>query len=556
MKKHFVILTLISVILIVSPFHSTTADESDYYKKVQMGLTNFEKVYGQINKHYVEEFDPYEFIRAGIDGMLNKLDPYTVFIEPESDINLRIITTGKYGGLGMEIGMRNKKVTIISPMDNSPAKRAGIRAGDIIEKINGIPVSTLSTQKVSTLLRGPIGTDVKLAISRKGYAGEINMIITRAEILIEDVNYYDFVDDNIAYVRLTGFTDKAGDEMKAAIKGLQKQNEIEGFILDLRGNSGGLLESAVEVANVFLPDNTPVVSTKGFRDGEHVFHTTSNPYLPDVPMVVLVDGGSASASEIVAGALQDLDRAIILGTETFGKGLVQKVYTIDNSLNTKLKITTAKYYIPSGRCIQKYDYTKNNGVFHSEDSLIIEKEDPPAEFYTINKRKVFEKGGISPDINIKDSDLSNLVFELYRQSVFFNFSVNFNQKNPNWPGEFEISDKILNEFYSYLDEIEFTYKVEGEENLEKFIDTAEKNKTSDNLIDTAKDLLKELQAFKKTDLKNHREEIRKALLAEIADKYFDNHTRIKFSLKNDIQLKSALEVLNNQKEYNKILAIN
>jgi carboxyl-terminal processing protease len=555
MKKPFVILTILSLVLIITPIHVTTADETDFYKKVQKGLTNFEKVYSQINQHYVEEFDPYEFVRAGIDGMLKKLDPYTVFIEPESDINLRIITTGKYGGLGMEIGMRNKKVTIISPMDNSPAKRAGIRAGDIIEKINGIAVSSMSTQKVSTLLRGPIGTDIELSVSRNGYAGEILMNITRAEILIEDVNYYDFMEDQTAYVRLTGFTDKASDELKSAIKDLQERKEIKGFILDLRGNSGGLLESAVEVANVFLPENTPVVSTKGFRDGEHEFRTTFHPYLPNVPLVVLVDGGSASASEIVAGALQDLDRAIILGTETFGKGLVQKVYNIDNSLNTKLKITTAKYYIPSGRCIQKYDYTKGNGLFSPADTTTSD-EIIPAEFYTINKRKVFEKGGISPDLNIEDSELSNLVFELYRQSAFFNFSVKHQQENPNWAGEFKIAEPILNDFYSYLSEIDFTYKVEGEENLEKFIEIAEKNKTNQSLIESAKDLLKRLQTFKNEDLENHREEIRNALLAEIADKYFDNHTRIKYSLQNDIQLKSALEVLNNQIEYNKILAIN
>jgi len=413
MKQHIILVTLLSLILIITPIHITTADETDFYKKVQKGLTNFEKVYKQINMHYVEEFDPYEFVRAGIDGMLNKLDPYTVFIEPEADINLKIITTGKYGGLGMEIGMRNKKVTVISPMDNSPAQRAGIRAGDIIEKINGILVSSLSTQKVSTLLRGPIGTDVELSISRNGYDGEISMIITRAEILIEDVNYSDFIKDNIAYVRLTGFTDKAGEELIHAINDLKEKHKIEGFILDLRGNSGGLLESAVEVSNVFLPQNTLVVSTKGYRDGDHEFKTTSNPILPDVPMVVLVDGGSASASEIVAGALQDIDRAIILGSETFGKGLVQKVYNIDNSINTKLKITTAKYYIPSGRCIQKYDYTKENGIFAAKDSINSD-DSLPHEFYTINKRKVFEKGGISPDIDVEDSDLSNLVFELYR----------------------------------------------------------------------------------------------------------------------------------------------
>jgi carboxyl-terminal processing protease len=555
MKQHLIFVTLLTLILIITPAHITTADETDFYKKVEKGLTNFEKVYKQINMHYVEEFDPYEFVRAGIDGMLNKLDPYTVFIEPEADINLRIITTGKYGGLGMEIGMRNKKVTVISPMDNSPAKRAGIRAGDIIEKIDGILVSSLSSQKVSTLLRGPIGTDVELTISRNGYSGEISMKITRSEISIEDVNYSDFIENNLAYVRLTGFTDKADEELINAINDLKRKQNIEGFILDLRGNSGGLLESAVEVSNVFLPTNTLVVSTKGYRDGDHEFRTTSDPILPDVPMVVLVDGGSASASEIVAGALQDIDRAIILGTETFGKGLVQKVYNIDNSLNTKLKITTAKYYIPSGRCIQKFDYTKENGIFATKDSSIV-VDTLTHEFYTINKRKVFEKGGISPDIEIEDSDLSNLVFELYRQSVFFNYSVKYQQENPTWTGEFKISDQILNDFIAFAEEIDFNYKIEGEEDLEKFIETAEKNDFREDLIVSSKNLFEELQNFKDKDLANHKEEIRNALLSELADKYFDNHTRIKYSLQNDLQLKSAMEVLNNQNEYKKILAIN
>jgi carboxyl-terminal processing protease len=246
-----------------------------------------------------------------------------------------------------------------------------------------------------------------------------------------------------------------------------------------------------------------------------------------------------------------------LGTETFGKGLVQKVYNIDNSLNTKLKITTAKYYIPSGRCIQKFDYTKDNGIFsHAEDSLLVMQEESHDEFYTINKRVVYEKGGISPDINIEDDDLSNLVFELYRQSIFFNFAVKYNQEHPKWDDNFGISDSILDTFYEYLKEIDFQYKVEGEENLEKFITTAEKNKTNPELLETAKNLLQKLQSFKNEDVQNHREEIRKALLPEIADKYFDHHTRIKYTLKNDLQLKSALQVLNNQIEYKKILAIN
>ncbi len=555
MKKHFLIISIISFIFIITPAHNSTADETDFYIKIQRALSNFQKVYKSVSLHYAEEFDPYEFVKAGIDGMLKKLDPYTVFIEPEGETNLRIITTGKYGGLGMEIGIRNKKITIISPMDDSPAKRNGIRAGDIIEKINGISVNSLSTQKVSTLLRGPAGTEVELSISRNGYAGEILMNLTRAEIVIEDVTYSAFIYENIAYARLNGFTEKAARELISAIDKLEKEKKIEAFILDIRGNSGGLLESAVEVSNVFLPKNTPVVSTKGFREGENNFKTTTNPILPDIPMVVLVDGGSASASEIVAGALQDLDRAIIVGSETFGKGLVQKVYNVDNKTNTKLKITTAKYYIPSGRCIQKFDYTKNNIVFSSQDTLISNEDKLLHEFYTINNRPVFEKGGISPDILSKDQELSNLIFELYRKGLFFNFSVKYQQENPEWIGDFVIDDKTMEQFFTYLDELDFEYEIEGEKNLKNFLETAQKGKIKEDIYLSGQDLLKNLQASKDEDLKNQTEEIRNSLIVEMADKYFDSDEKIKHTLKNDEQLRIAIDVLKDQPEYNKILAI-
>jgi len=554
MKKKYLIITLLLLVLIITPSHITTADETDFYLKIQRAISNFEKVYKTTSLHYVEEFDPYEFVKAGIEGMLNNLDPYTVFIEPEGDVNLRIITTGKYGGLGMEIGMRNENVTVISPIDDSPAKRSGIRAGDIIEKINGVSVISLSTQKVSNLLRGPVGTDVELTISRNGFSGEILMNMTREEILIEDVNYSAFVYENIAYVRLTGFTDKAGKELKEAIKDLKNNNSIQAFILDIRGNSGGLLESAVEVASVFLPKNTMVVSTKGFRDGEHEFKTTMEPLLPDIPLVVMVNGGSASASEIVAGALQDLDRAIVVGAETFGKGLVQKVYNVDNNTNTKLKITTSKYYIPSGRCIQKKDYTKNNKVFFS-DTAFTSDENKDDKFYTYNKRQVFEKGGITPDIKIEEPELSNLVFELYRQGIFFNFSVHFEQKHPGLGSSLEVSDEVMTEFYNYLESVDFKYEIEGETNLKNFIKATKKNKISNGIGASVEDLLNQLQEFKIKDIRNQKEEIHTALLPELADKYFDDHAKIKFTLKNDNQLHSAIEILKDQTRYNNILAI-
>ncbi|MEJ2056181.1 MAG: S41 family peptidase, partial [Calditrichaceae bacterium] len=257
--------------------------------------------------------------------MLDKLDPYTVFLEEDGERRLQIITTGKYGGLGMEIGLRNKKITVIAPIDNTPAKNMGVQAGDIIQKVNGEDVSGWNVDKVSKLLRGKIGTDVSLEMVRPGLDEPYSITMTRAEIVIDDIGYSGFVEPGVAYLRLTGFTEKASSEMKAAIRKLKNDQDINAFILDLRGNPGGLLEAAVDITNIFVDKNEMVVYTKGFRESEAKFYTRYQPILPDVPLVVLVDEGSASASEIVAGALQDLDRAVIVGEMTFGKGLVQKV---------------------------------------------------------------------------------------------------------------------------------------------------------------------------------------------------------------------------------------
>jgi len=559
MKKYYLVILVLLLHIAVSPVaheaRMLQADENDYYEKTTQGLTFIKKVYTQVQTHYVEEIDPFEFAKAGIEGMLGGLDPYTVFIEPEGDVRLQIITTGKYGGVGMEIGMHKRKITVISPMDNSPAKKAGIRAGDIIVKINGIEVESLSPEKISQRLRGPIGSEVKLSIIRPGFEGEITMSIIRQEIVIEDVNYAEFVQPGIAYVRLTGFTEKASGELINAIKRLQKENELKYFILDLRGNSGGLLEAAVEVANIFLDKDTPVVSTRGFRDGEHIFKTEGNPLLPDIPLAVLVDGGSASAAEIVAGALQDLDRAIVVGSETFGKGLVQKVYGIDKNSSTKIKVTTAKYYIPSGRCVQKQDYTKNNAVFFQSSKDSSESDNEHIAFYTTNQRTVYEKGGITPDRIIEEEKLEYILTELWRQSLFFDFAVKFQRENPVWKGRFEINDDIFDQFISFVREKNFDYKIEGESELDEFINIAHKKNLPQSIITDSEILLSKLQALKEKDLQTHKAQIKKTLLTELAEKYFGNKEKIYYSLKQDEQLFGAINVLTNKNEYKKILAI-
>jgi carboxyl-terminal processing protease len=559
MKKQHYLILIFSILLIITPFgdHSKIlqADESEYYARVQKGLYYFQKVYEKVQAYYVEEIDPYEFLKAGIEGMLNSLDPYTVFVEEEGDVRLKMITTGKYGGLGMEIGTRNNRITVISPLDNSPAKRAGIQAGDIIEKINGKSISTLSPEKISQQLRGPVNTTVKLTISRLGYDREITMNIKREEIVIEDVKYADFYESGVAYVRLAGFTEKAASELKYAIKNLQKKGNIEVFILDLRGNSGGLLESAVEIAGIFLPRNTKIVSTRGYRDEEHSFNTKSKPLLLDVPMALLVDEGSASASEIVAGALQDLDRAVIIGTNTFGKGLVQKVYNIDKNSSTKVKITTAKYYIPSGRCVQKENYAKDSKIFPNKinDNLAISQQH--IAYYTSNNREVYEKGGITPDLYLENGEIHYIVTELWRQSIPFNFAVKYHQEFPAWKGELTITDEVFNSFITFVKESEFNYEIEGEKEIKKFLEVADEHDFPQEVINTGESLYSKLQDIKENDLRKHKEQISKILLDELIEKYYGNKEKIRISLLKDEQFHTAIDVLQNNKQYKKILAI-
>ncbi len=559
MKRQHIILSILIVFTLLTPLVYQTvylqADEADYYSKIQKGLKYFQKVYDRVQSHYVEEIDPYEFVKAGIEGMLGALDPYTVFIEQEADTRLRIITTGKYGGVGMEIGMRNNQITVISPMDNSPAQKAGVKAGDIIENIDGENVSDISLESISQRLRGPMGSEVKLIIKRPGYTSEITMTIERDEITIDDVNYADMVQPGVAYLRLTGFTDKAGSELRQAINDIQEKEDIEAIILDLRGNSGGLLEAAVEVLGVFLPKGTTVVKTKGFRDGEHTFQTHTNPILLDVPLAVLVDRGSASASEIVAGALQDLDRAIIVGTETFGKGLVQKVYNIDKNSSTKIKVTTAKYYIPSGRCVQKQDYTERKSIFYNGETDTIPDIDQAYQFYTTNQREVYEKGGITPDRYIKVDDIHFVVIELLRSSLIFNFSVNYHQQNPEWTGEMGVTGEIFEKFITFVRSEDFEYLIEGENELNSFLDTAREFDLPQYIIASGEELLTQLNALKESDILSHNNEIKQLLLSDLTEKYYGNKEKIRYSLKQDEQLHEAIDVVLNTGEYKKILAI-
>jgi len=553
-RRPFLIVLLSIIFLSASGWmvQPLNADEQDYYFRLKKSWQQMQSVFEKINLHYVEEIDPYPLVQAAIDGMLDKLDPYTVFIEEDGERRLRMITTGKYGGLGMEIGIKEDAVTVITPMDNSPAKRSGIMAGDIIREVDGTEVSGYSIDKVSDLLRGEIGSDVTLVIERPGTGKTIELNLTRAEIVIEDVGYAGFVSPGVAYIALEGFTDKAETEVRRAIRELRENGKLEKVILDLRGNPGGLLDAAVDIVNLFVPAGETVVYTKGFREGEIVFKTRKEPLLPDVPLAVLVDEGSASASEIVAGALQDMDRAVIIGEETFGKGLVQKVYNVDKNSDAKVKITTAKYYIPSGRSIQKKDYGMNNEVIVADSVELNAEEHAP--YYTRNKRTVYDRGGIYPDIYMNGDSLGYVLIELMRSNMLFNFAVQYQQQKDNWDGE--VSAGLYQEFLDFLEKQDFQFPIRGKDELNHLRSLASKNSHSVELkkaLDEVEQLFYESRA---QILQKQEQHIREALQLELAEKFFGSKGRKKFAIRSDNQVSRAVEVLQNSERYNKILAVN
>jgi carboxyl-terminal processing protease len=547
----FVFLLITSIWLLNNSF----ADNDPLYHKVDKGLFYLRQVYETVSRNYVDNVDPEGLSKSAINGIVEELDPYTVFFEKQGSERLEIITKGKYGGLGMEISRQDGKVTVISPIDDTPAQRAGIRAGDIISKIDDEKTDDMSLEDASNKLRGTVGTEVKLEILRPGINEPIKLTLIRQEIVIKDVSYADFVEPGTAFFRLTSFSDKAGSELKEAIRKLESKGKIERVILDLRGNPGGLLASAVEITNIFVPKNETVVQTRGAHERDTKFKTTENPMLPDVGLVVLVDGGSASASEIVAGAIQDLDRGIIIGTKTFGKGLVQQVYPIDKIDDAFLKITTAKYYVPSGRCIQKEDYKKDKDIFtdHSDST----DYDNHKKYFTRNNRIVHGGGGITPDIEIDTKKMNPYTIALWSKGHFFRFAVEYLSHHPEIKsqGDFQVNTQILTDFKDYLKDKDLQYELNGEDQLKEFLSIADEENYNSDLRDLVNVALQKLDAEKVNEFDRNASDIKESLELEFAEKLGGSTARIAAMLKHDETLDQALEILHSQTEYRKVLAI-
>ncbi len=515
--------------------------------RIAKNLDIFFSLFRELNTFYVDEIDPDKLIKSGLDNMLKTLDPYTVYY-PESEIDdFAFLTTGKYGGIGSLV-RNNGDYTIISEVyKDFPADKAGIKAGDLLKKVDGVSLKGLSTDKVSDKLKGKPGTDISLTIERNG--NEINYQLKREKISMPPVPYYGMIDSKTGYIRFTGFTQNCIADVKNAMIKL-KENNVQQIILDLRGNPGGLLTEAVEIVNLFVPQGSEIVSTKGkVKQFDEEFKTTKEPVDAKIPLAVIINRGSASASEIVAGAIQDLDRGVIVGQRSYGKGLVQVTRPL--SYNTQLKVTTAKYYIPSGRCIQARDFTHPNedgSVGMIPDSLI-------SEFKTKNGRKVMDGGGIAPDVVIIPEPLSQIATELYLRNFIFDFATDYYWAHQQIKSidQFSFSDKDYADFKAFLLKRNFSYKTVTEESFNELIDNAKKEKYYDMHKDLFTALEKDLTHDLDQDLTLFRGEITELIEDEIISRFFYESVAISWTLKKDEQVLKALEILNNKITYNSLL---
>ena len=457
-KAALIVATSLVSLVILTGFYGM--GDSDMFLKIHRGIDLFGKVYKEIATNYVDEVDPERFMKAGIDGMLKTLDPYTVYIGEKDNDEIDLVTTGKYAGVGITIGLRDGIVTVINPIEGFSAAKQGIQSGDRILEIDGTAITGLPMEDVRLLVRGAPGTTLKMKVEREGETVPLEFVLVREEIPVRNVSYADFVEEGVGYIRLERFSRTAGDDVRNALKELKAKGSIQSLVLDLRDNPGGLLDVAVDVVSKFVPDSSLVVTTRGRKsEADRKYYSVEKPFLPDVPLAVLVDRGSASASEIVAGAIQDLDRGVIVGTRTFGKGLVQTITRLSD--NTSLKITSGRYYTPSGRSIQEIDY------FHrSKEGVFTVKPDSlRKEYRTAHNRRVFEAGGIRPDSIVTEEAHGRFIQELHRKAMFFKFANQYAIRSKSLPDDFNVSADLLKEFEKFVREKEFTYQEEAEAKL-------------------------------------------------------------------------------------------
>ena len=544
-KKYQALILVLSVVL--SSYISLSY--SDNYFETSKNIDIFTSLYKELNTYYVDRTDPGILMKEAIDAMLKSLDPYTQYI-PESEIeDFRLQTTGQYGGIGAMITKIEDYVVISEPYEGFPAQKAGLLPGDRIIEINGVNAKGKSTEDVSKILRGQPNTSVTLLINRPHVEQSFKVSFNREKVFVPSVPYSAYISDGIGYVRLNSFTKNCANNVKSSIMELKNEQNLEGLILDLRGNPGGLLNESVDIVNLFIEKGIEVVNTKGkIKSWDKSYVASKNPLDIDVPLVVLINSASASASEIVSGAIQDLDRGVIIGQRSFGKGLVQQTRKLP--YNSQLKLTVAKYYIPSGRCIQALDYSNRNddgSVGKITDSLM-------TTFYTKNGREVKDGGGILPDIVLDTESYSMIIASLYRERLFFHYANYFRFLNDTITDDFIFSDLDYSNFTEYLLDKDYSYKTETEKSLENFKKESEQEGYFIDLSNEYSILQRKLMEKKQDDLIKSKEDIQEILTMEIMSRYYFQKGRIKASINFDNEIKKAIELLQDPQKYDNILS--
>ena len=543
-------LRLFLILLVFTAVNANAQTKKNNFE-ISKSIDIYNNVLRQLNMYYVDEIEPAELNENAINAMLEGLDPYTVFISESQIEDVKLMTTGEYGGIGAIIQYFDGKSQISEPYEGFPAAKAGLIPGDIFLEVNGIDVTGKNTSEVSELLKGTPGTIVKLKMQRPGEKEPFVKELKREKIKIDNIPYYTVFDNGIGYAILSQFTKDCARELKDVIVEMKKNHELKGFILDLRGNGGGLLAEAVDIVNMFVPKNKLVVYQKG-KVAEHNYnhYTQHEPLDLDIPLVILVNEGSASASEIVSGSIQDFDRGVIVGQRTFGKGLVQNIFPM--SYNTQIKVTVAHYYLPSNRCIQEIDYSKKKK--NVADTLA--KNDTLGKaFHTANGRVVYEGHGIQPDVKIEPTMASTITMNLYAKNLFFKYTNKYYREHKSIKSakDIQISDTEYEDFMQFVKDEGFTFTSQSEKEIKELERVAKLEGYLEDIQPMLDEAKAKIEVEKTKDLLDNRSEIEEMLEAEIVSRYYYQKGRIIATLDDDPELAKAFEVILNQEEYNNIL---
>jgi carboxyl-terminal processing protease len=525
----------------------------DKYFEIAKNLDIFTTLFREINTYYVDELNPNQLMKTGIDAMLKSLDPYTNYISEDEIEDYQTMTTGEYGGIGAMVGTRNGRTLILMPYEGYPAYESGLRIGDEIIEIDGVAITNkTNSAEISKLLKGQAKSSLKLRVKRIGQAQPLDITLNRENIKINNVPYYGMINAQVGYIQLTDFTSGASREVARAFNELKEKGATK-MILDLRGNPGGLLNEAVDISNLFVPKGGEVVITKSkIEDWNKTYYANASPIDTQMPLVVLINERSASASEIVSGVIQDYDRGVLVGRNTFGKGLVQTTRPV--SYNAQVKITTAKYYIPSGRCIQAIDYSardENGQASKLADSLRM-------AYKTKNGRVVYDGNGLAPDINVDNSNPKPITQSLLDKDLIFDYATLFASKNPKISSadNFKLSDAEYQAFVQWLKDKDYDYTTDVEKQFVKLETSAKEEAYYQGIKEQLKQLKAQISHNKEADLMTFKDEIKYHLEYEIVARYYYQKGQREYLFKNDPDIQRSLEVLNNGSEYNKILGKN